>query len=233
VKLTYGLDFPPRVRDLAMRAGLFLAAGIGLWISNGANAVAWISLLIGAGFAVMVAVDIWSSRTGKLQMRDRLLDSITWKGDEKVLDIGCGRGLLLIGAAKRLQTGKASGVDLWSKHDLSGNNADAVRDNATAEGVLPKIKIETADAQKLPFTDASFDVVLSANTLHLLVDPAKALAEIARVLKPGGQVRIFDIFDTGEYAKQLQALGLLDVSVSAPSWLWCRPSRTVSGKKQL
>src|SRR5271165_6359891 len=145
-----------------MRAGLFLAAGIGLWISNGANAVAWISLLIGAGFAVMVAVDIWSSRTGKLQMRDRLLDSITWKGDEKVLDIGCGRGLLLIGAAKRLQTGKASGVDLWSKEELSDNSPEAVRDLATAEGVLPKIKIETADAQKLPLPDASFDVVLSS-----------------------------------------------------------------------
>jgi ubiquinone/menaquinone biosynthesis C-methylase UbiE len=180
----------------------------------------------------MVAVDIWSSRTGKLQMRDRLLDSITWKGDEKVLDIGCGRGLLLIGAAKRLQTGKATGADLWSKHDLSGNSADAARDNATKEGVLPKVKIDTTDAQKLPYTDASFDVVLSANTLHTLAEPAKALAEIVRVLKPGGQVRIFDISDTGEYAKGLQALGLTEVSVSAPSWLWCRPSRTVSAKKQ-
>jgi SAM-dependent methyltransferase len=232
VKFPYGLDFPPLVRDLAMRAGLFLAAGIGLWISNGANAVAWISLLIGTGFGVMVAVDIWSSLTGKLQMRDRLLDSIVWKGDEKVLDIGCGSGLLLIGAAKRLQTGKATGVDLWSKHDLSGNTADAARDNATKEGVLPRIKIDTADAQKLPYSDASFDVVVSANTLYALVDPAKGLAEIARVLKPGGQLRIFDISDTAEYAKQLQALGISDVVVSGPSWLWCKPSRTVSGRKQ-
>jgi arsenite methyltransferase len=216
-----------------MRAGLFLAAGIGLWISNGANAVAWISLLIGAGFGVVVAVDVWSSLTGKLQMRDRLLDSVVWKGDEKVLDIGCGSGLLLIGAAKRLQTGKSTGVDLWSKHDLTGNTADAARDNATKESVLPKIKIDTADAQKLPYADASFDVVVSANTLHALPDPAKALAEIVRVLKPGGQLRIFDISDTGEYAKGLQALGLTEVSVSAPSWLWCKPSRTVSAKKQL
>jgi ubiquinone/menaquinone biosynthesis C-methylase UbiE len=233
VKFTYGLDFPPLVRDFSMRAGLFLAAGIGLWISNGANAVAWISLLIGAGFGVVVAVDVWSSLTGKLQMRDRLLDSVVWKGDEKVLDIGCGSGLLLIGAAKRLQTGKSTGVDLWSKHDLTGNTADAARDNATKESVLPKIKIDTADAQKLPYADASFDVVVSANTLHALPDPAKALAEIVRVLKPGGQLRIFDISDTGEYAKGLQALGLTEVSVSAPSWLWCKPSRTVSAKKQL
>jgi SAM-dependent methyltransferase len=232
VRFAYGLDFPPRVRDLAMRAGLFLAAGIGLWISNGANAVAWISLLIGLGYAVVAAVSVWSSHTGKLQMRGRVLDSIIWKGDEKVLDIGCGRGLLLIGAAKRLQTGKVTGVDLWSKFDLSGNSADAVRDNATAEGVLPKIKIETADARKLPYTDANFDVVLSSNTLHLIADRTKALAEMVRVLKPGGQLRIFDVSGSGEYAKQLQALGLTDVLVSAPSWLWCMPARTISGKKQ-
>ena len=41
-----------------------------------------------------------SSRVWKLQYRDRILESLTWRGDEKVLDAGCGRGLFLIGAAK-------------------------------------------------------------------------------------------------------------------------------------
>ena len=226
MKPDYGLDYRLRVRDLAIRGGMFLAAGIALWISNGANAVSWITLLVGLGFGVVVAVYFASSRTGKLRMRDRLLDSIAWKGDEKVLDVGCGRGLLLIGAAKRLQTGRATGVDLWSD-----STPDALRDNATAEGALPKIKIETADARQLPFPDASFDVVLSSGVLHLLPDWAKALKEMVRVLKPGGQVRIFDVSGAGDYAKDLQALGLTEVAVSAPSWLWCMPSRTVSGKK--
>lgn len=231
MKLAYGLDFPQHVRDLAIRAGLFLAAGVGLWISNGANAVAWISLIIGFGFALVAAASVWSSHSGKLQMRERLLDSLTWKGDEKVLDIGCGRGLLLIGAVKRLQTGKGTGVDIWSHQDLSGNSAEALRGNATAEGILPKVKIETADARQLPAGDASFDVVVSASTLHLVPDRTRALAEIVRVLKPGGQVRIFDISGAAEYASELQSLGLIDVSISAPSWLWCLPSRTVGGRK--
>ncbi|HME06858.1 MAG TPA: class I SAM-dependent methyltransferase [Bryobacteraceae bacterium] len=230
MKPDYGLDFPARVRDLAIRACLFLAAGAGLWISNGANPVAWISLVIGLGFGVMVLVYFNSSRTGKLQMRDRLLDSITWKGDEKVLDVGCGRGLLLIGAAKRLQTGRATGVDIWRKEELSDNSPEAVRDLATAEGVLPKIKIETADAQKLAFPDASFDVVVSSSVVHLVPDRTRALSEMVRVLKPGGQLRIFDLSDCSH---DLQDLSLTGITVSPPSWLWCHPSRTVSAIKKV
>src|SRR5271170_4210361 len=101
-----------------MRGGLFLAAGIAFWISNGANPVAWIMLLIGLGFVVVVGVSVLSSRTGKLKMREKLLDSVPWKGDEKVLDVGCGRGLLMIGAAQRVKTGRATGVDIWRHEDL-------------------------------------------------------------------------------------------------------------------
>ncbi len=229
MKPDYGLDFPVRVRDLAIRGCLFLAAGAGLWISNGANAVAWICLAIGLGHVVMVLVYFNSSRTGKLQMRDRLLDSIAWKGDEKVLDVGCGRGLLLIGAAKRLQTGRATGVDIWRKEDLSDNSPESVRDIATAEGVLPKIKIETGDAQKLSFPDSSFDVVMSSSVVHLLPDRQKALSEMVRVLKPGGQLRVFD----SDCSHDLQRLSLTGVTVSPPSWLWCHPSRTVSAIKKV
>jgi cyclopropane fatty-acyl-phospholipid synthase-like methyltransferase len=64
---------------------------------------------------------IWDSKVGKLWARDRLLDGLELRGDETVLDVGCGRGLLLIGAAKRLTTGKAPGVDIWQAEDLSGN----------------------------------------------------------------------------------------------------------------
>jgi arsenite methyltransferase len=231
VKPDYGLDFPKHIRDLAMRGGLFLAAGIAFWISNGANPVAWIMLLIGLGFVVVVGVSVLSSRTGKLKMREKLLDSVPWKGDEKVLDVGCGRGLLMIGAAQRLKTGRATGVDIWSQEDLGHNSPEAARDNATLAGVLPRIKIETADARQLPFADASFDVVVSSNVLHLVPDSTKALAEVVRVLKPGGHLRIFDISGAGDYAKDLKALALEDVQLSAASWLWCMPSRTVSSRK--
>ncbi len=77
---------------------------------------------------------IWDSKVGKLWSRDRLLDALKLRGDELVLDVGCGRGLLLIGAAKRLTTGKALGVDIWNVEDLSGNRPEATLENARLEG---------------------------------------------------------------------------------------------------
>ena len=64
---------------------------------------------------------VYWSKVVKLRTRDRLLDLIAWTGSESVLDIGCGRGLMLIGAAKRLTTGKVVGIDLWKAEDQSGN----------------------------------------------------------------------------------------------------------------
>jgi hypothetical protein len=61
------------------------------------NAVGGIAALAVAQAGLMVR----SSRAGKLTERDRLLDELPWRGDERVLDVGCGRGLLLIGAAGR------------------------------------------------------------------------------------------------------------------------------------
>ena len=69
---------------------------------------------------------VWDSKYGKVRERERLLDLLTWTGRERVLDVGCGRGLLLIGAAKRLTTGgggSAAGIDLWQQEDLSGNRS--------------------------------------------------------------------------------------------------------------
>ena len=63
------------------------------------------------------------AKVGKFRHRDRMLALHIWSGSEQVLDIGTGRGLLLVGAAKRLTTGYATGIDIWNKEDLSGNSA--------------------------------------------------------------------------------------------------------------
>ena len=60
---------------------------------------------------------------------------------------------MLIGAAKRLKSGKATGIDIWSQQDLSGNSADAVKQNAKIEGVNDRVRIETSDARKLVYPD--------------------------------------------------------------------------------
>jgi cyclopropane fatty-acyl-phospholipid synthase-like methyltransferase len=62
-----------------------------------------------------------------VRARERLLNTLTWSGDERVLGVGCGRSLMLLGAAKRLRGGRAVGVDLWRTEDLAGNTASALR----------------------------------------------------------------------------------------------------------
>src|SRR5262249_24756807 len=98
------------------------------------------------------------SRVATVRERADLLDRIPWHGDERVLDVGCGHGLLLIAAANRLVTGTATGIDLWNDDLLSTNKAQAVWFNADAEGVpASRIRLVTGDARRLPFAGASFE----------------------------------------------------------------------------
>jgi len=236
----YGIDAPKLVRRFAIRGVLMIAFALVLFTANrnnapgAANALVSMLLAIGVTFLLTSVVMYWSSRVGKLGVRDRLLDSISWTGDESVLDVGCGRGLLLIGAAKRLKKGKATGVDIWRSEDLSGNNPDAALANAKAEGVADRVKIENADARQLPFGANSFDVVVSSLAIHNIpgsVERTKALREIVRVLKPGGHLAIYDIIHTAEYAKVFKDLGLANIKISGYSFLWCIPSRSITATK--
>jgi arsenite methyltransferase len=239
-KPDYGLDAPKLVRRFAVRGALFIAFAGLLYYSNrntspgAALAIASLSLAVGIVFAAVAIIMLWSSRVAKPKVVNRILDNIPWRGDENVLDVGCGRGLFLIAAAKRLKTGKASGVDIWRMEDLSGNTAEAAMNNAKAEGVANRIKIENTDARKLPFGANTFDVVVSSLAIHNIdgsPERAKALREIARVLKPGGYLAILDIFHTSEYAKLLRQLGLSDVQLSPLTFLWCVPTRTLTARK--
>lgn len=116
----YGLDAPPVVRNLFLAAlvglGLWASAAARLWsgavrIPAGASEVrvevARSGLPIGLTCLAMAIWMVWSSRFGKLRERERLLGTLAWNGDEEVLDVGCGRGLMLVGAAKRLRAGRA------------------------------------------------------------------------------------------------------------------------------
>jgi arsenite methyltransferase len=220
----YGLDAPGVVRNLALGAfaGFALAgASFAGWLPR---ALHWrpapqvaiefpldlLGLFTGIGFAA-TALWMWTaSRRGKLTEREELLNRIAWRGDERVLDVGCGRGLLLVAAARRVPRGAAVGIDLWQKEDLSGNRPEVPLENAALEGVRERVAVETGDMRRMPFPDASFDLAVSRAAIHNLYrapERAEAIREIARVLKPGGSALIRDIRHFGDYARAFSASG--------------------------
>src|SRR5437016_4861522 len=211
----YGLDAPGTVRNLLLFGGVGLltwaSAAVGLWSGEVFGVpLAWMGIGIGIGLTLTGLWMIWNSKVGKVRARERLLDWIPWSGGENVLDVGCGRGLMLIGAAKRLTSGKAMGIDIWQAEDLSGNKPEATSNNALIEGVADRVEVQTADARKLPFDDASFDVVLSSGALHNIYNAGErqtAVREIARVLKVGGRVLIVDVRHIRHYARTLRDAG--------------------------
>jgi SAM-dependent methyltransferase len=157
---------------------------------------------------------------GKFRHRDRMLAQVPWTGNERLLDIGTGRGLLLIGAARRLTTGRAVGIDTWSTKDLSGNAIKRTQANVALEGVGDKVELRTEDASKLTFPNASFDVVMSNLCIHNIPKQTgrdQACREIARVLRPGGVAVISDYKLTKKYAEVL-AGERLSVEWRGPFW---------------
>lgn len=209
----YGFDAP-------YVPALMLLGSLPLWFGavNAAmrgDAVGLAMMGLSAAFLVFCAgTFIFTTRSGKFVVWDELLGSLALQGDERVLDVGCGRGAVLLLAAERLTGGKATGIDLWQVQDQSGNALEATKRNAVAEGVSEKIELHTGDMRKLPFADGTFEVIVSSLAIHNVPDAAgraQAVQEIARVLKPGGRVLLADFKYVGDYAKTLREAGLSEV----------------------
>jgi SAM-dependent methyltransferase len=239
-KADYGLDAPGVVRGFLL-GGLALLLVGALALFWGAPAIGgWLGVLgillaiTGFWYVVTSALMVRSSRIGKLHVRDRMLDALRLRGDERVLDVGCGHGLLLIGAAKRLPRGQAVGLDLWSQVDQGDNRRAATLENARAEGVAERVVVVDGDMRAMPFDDASFDAVVAGLAIHNISSREgrhRAVGEVVRVLRPGGQVALLDFQKTGEYADDLRAAGLREVRRSGLSLAMYPPVRIVTGVK--
>jgi ubiquinone/menaquinone biosynthesis C-methylase UbiE len=180
-----------------------------------------VGFVYAAFFLLSAASYLYTTRAGKFHVWATILTDLQLRGDERALDLGCGRGAVLLMAAQLLPQGTATGVDLWQTRDQSGNDQAAAEANARAEGVADRVELRTADMRELPFTDASFDLVVSSLAIHNIPDAAgraQAIAEAARVLKPGGRLRIADIRNAGAYAARLRELGLRDVTTRTLGW---------------
>jgi arsenite methyltransferase len=202
-------------------AGLLAGAGVALARGNRLAAA------IAAGSAVEVVATtasfIYATRSGKFHVWDRVLDDLRLRGDETLLDMGCGRGAVLLAAAKRLPRGRAIGVDLW-RPDQTENSQDGTLANAAVENVADRVELHTADMTALPLADSSVDVIVSSLAIHNIPDRAgrrRALDEAVRVLRPGGRLAIADLWETRRHAARLRELGWRNVQRRNLGWrMW-------------
>jgi arsenite methyltransferase len=243
-RANYGVDVPEMIRDnllvgsLLTLLGLVLRRGAQKIESSVTPLIPWLGSLTAGVGALMVLEGlaiVWSSKVAKPWWANHLLNQLHLQGHERVLDVGCGRGLLLIGAARRLPHGRAVGIDLWSQADQSQNSREATLLNTQVEEVSQRVEIHEGDMRTLPFPDASFDVVVASLAIHNIESQEgrhQAIQEILRVLKPGGRVALMDIFHVKQMASQARACGLQQVQISLPFPFHYPPLRTMTGNKR-
>jgi arsenite methyltransferase len=207
---------------VAVESGaLLLWAGISF--ARGRRVAAALAGTAGLGMIASAAVYMHATRVGKFDVWEEILDELRLQGDETLLDMGCGRGAVLLAAAKRLPRGRAIGIDLW-RADQTDNSPSATMANAELENVADRVEIRTADMTALPFAEESFDVVVSSLAIHNI--PSRdgrrlALLEAVRVLRPGGRLAIADLWETRQHAQQLSELGWRDVQRRNLGWrMW-------------
>lgn len=213
---SYGID-APYVPALLLGAAAISVLGAvlrwGTW---------WFWLAPVAMFAGSALLYLHTTLRGKFIVWDRIVESLDLRGDEQVLDVGCGRGMVLNTVAAALSSGTATGVDIWSAHDQSGNAMEATLRNAELEGVADRVRVETADMRELPFEDATFDLVVSNAAFHNLSEEAdrrRAIGEAWRVTRPGGRLVLADIRNTTQYAEILESLGARGLTRRSAGWL--------------
>lgn len=193
----YRYNVPMVIKLMAVVGVILIVIGIGSIVADEFSVLAVLAIISGGVLIVprmIIASILHSFQDLRYHIRDAIVLGVQWRGDEHVLDVGVGSGLMLFECAKKLRNGKAVGIDLF-KGGSGGGDAQTFWRNASHEGVKDQVELEIADASQMPFEDDSFDVIVSTSVFHHMGGAEvreKASREIVRVLKPNGRLLVYD-----------------------------------------
>ncbi len=128
---------------------------------------------------------------------EMLCEAVDLRGGQRVLDVAAGNGNATLAAARRF-------ADVVST-DYVGALLDRGRERAKADRL--KVTFQEADAEALPFADASFDVVLSTFGVMFTPNQAQAASELARVCRPGGKIGLANWTPEGFIGQLFKTIG--------------------------
>jgi ubiquinone/menaquinone biosynthesis C-methylase UbiE len=128
----------------------------------------------------------FTKHLGALDATDEIRDLCRIGPDSLVLDVGCGVGMTAAHLAKTIGC-HVTGIDLREGMIACSN------ERAEREGVTDRVSFRVADAVALPFDDDTFHVVMCESVLALVEDQPRVLAEMCRVLKPGGGMALVQL----------------------------------------
>ena len=221
----YGVDTPVVPVTQATLGVVMLELGARKINDNHDNQGWW---LVGAGAILLciAMVYVHAARRGKFLVWSDVLGALQLRGDEKILDMGCGRGAVTTLAAARVPSGSVLGVDSFRVRSRltstrGGTEDQIARRNANLEGVADRVKFSQADVRNLNLDGNTYDLVVSGMGISAVpsADGRKAaLEEAVRVTRPGGRVVLADIRHTSEYAARLLELGCEQVKTQPLGW---------------
>lgn len=133
-----------------------------------------------AGFVGRLLLGIMSRETARFNAE--VLDALAPRDDEHLLEIGYGHGRTLAAAASRAETARFAGLDVAPTSERAASR------RCRALIATGRMDLRTGDAAALPWDDGMFDGAFTVHTIYFWSDPRPPLAELRRVIRPGGRV---------------------------------------------
>ena len=203
IKINYGNWVPERLLALLWSFSAVFCVLFFLNICFWKNTVLTIIFLL--GFLVLLVYSIlmqsmhhaFSFNGGGLmgKVHQYLVDKLSWDGNGKLVDIGCGSGALSIRCGKKFPNGEITGIDYWGI--IWDYAKEQCENNASLENVK-NVQFKKDDAAHISFSDGTFDAAVSNFVFHevrTVRDKPGLVKEALRVVKKGGAFAFHDLFE--------------------------------------